>query len=149
MQRGGVLLQHGAQVGGVGSAVLVDHVAEHHYFARAENIGRRPVESAPVHGQPQVAFLLGRESANGRSVEGHVVPVLDEPLLVVIEHVQPAFEIAEQQRHGLDALLVRQVLEAFFLNLADRNALASAAPWRADSGLRARRKAVLESFAIQ
>ena len=33
-----------------------------------------------------------------------------EKLLVVIEHVQPAFEVAEQDRYGLDALLVRQVL---------------------------------------
>jgi len=37
--------------------------------------------------------------------------------------VQAAFQVAEQQGHGLDAFLVRQVLEALLLNLVHGNAL--------------------------
>ena len=93
------------------------------HFAGAENVGRPPVKSAPIDAQPQIALLLRGESANRRPVEGQVVPALDEQLLVVIEHVQAAFQIAEQNGHGFDAFLVREVFQAFFLNLADRNAL--------------------------
>src|SRR5260370_1762320 len=53
----------------------------------------------------QIAFALRGEAADGRAVEGQVVPALDKELLVVIEHVQPAFQVAEQDRDGLDALL--------------------------------------------
>jgi hypothetical protein len=65
---------------------------------------------------------LRRETSNRRAVEGHVVPAFEQELLVVIEHVQPAFEVAEQQGYGLDAFLVRQVLEALLLNLVNRDA---------------------------
>ena len=77
----------------------------------------RPVEGAPVHAQPQIALALRREAADRRSVEGQVVPALDQELLVVIQHVQAAFQVAEQDGDRLDALLVRQVLEALLLDL--------------------------------
>ncbi len=49
--------------------------------------------------------MLGGEAADGGAVEGQVVPALDEKLLVVIEHVEAAFEIAEEHGDGLDALV--------------------------------------------
>ena len=42
-------LQHAADVGGVGLAVLIDDLAKNEYFARPENIGRPPVKSSPVN----------------------------------------------------------------------------------------------------
>ena len=107
----------------VGRAVLVDDFAEHQHLARAEDIGRRPVERAPVDAQPQIAFPLRGEAANRRAVEGQVVPALDQELLVVVEHVQAAFQVAEQHGDGLDALLVGQILQALFLDFVQGNAL--------------------------
>jgi hypothetical protein len=37
--------------------------------------------------------------------------------------MQAAFKIAEQHSDGLDPLLIRQILEALFLNLAGINAI--------------------------
>ena len=37
--------------------------------------------------------------------------------------MQAAFKVAEQDGHGLDALFVGQVLQAFFLNLVWGNAV--------------------------
>ena len=118
-----VAFQHSANVCGVRRAVFVNHVPENQNLARSENIRWRPVKRAPIHCQPQIAFALRRKSANRRSVERQIVPALDQKFLVVIEHVQPAFEVAEQYRHGLDALFVRQILQPFFLNLVRRNSL--------------------------
>ena len=56
-----------------------------------------------------------------RAVEGEVVVALDQELLVVVQHVQPAFEIAEEHGHRLDALLVGQILEPLFAELVGRN----------------------------
>src|SRR5713101_329577 len=113
----GVALQDSANVGGVRRTVFVDHVAEDKDFAGTKHIRRRPIKRAPIHGQPQVALALRGEPADRGAVERQVVPALDEKLLVVIEHVQPAFEVAEQHGHGLETLFVRQILDAFFLNL--------------------------------
>ena len=113
----GVSLEHAANVAGVGCAALVDDFAEHQHLAGAEDIGGRPVERAPVDAEAQVAFALCGEAADRRAVEGEVVPALEQELLVVVEHVQPAFEIAEEHGHGLDPLFVGQVLEAVFLDL--------------------------------
>ncbi len=118
----GISLQNGAKVRGIGASILADDLPEDHHLSPAENVGRPPVEGGPIDSQPQIALFLRREASNRRAVEGHVVPILDEELLIVIEHVQPAFEVAEQQGHGLDSLLVRQVLEALLLNLVYRNA---------------------------
>jgi len=46
----------------------------------------------------------------------------EQELLVIIEQVQAAFEIAEQHRHSLDALLVGQVLQPLLANLIRRYA---------------------------
>ena len=46
-----------------------------------------------------------------------VVPTLDQKLLVVVQHVQPAFEIAEKHGHRLDVLFVGQILKPLFLDL--------------------------------
>jgi hypothetical protein len=59
----------------------------------------------------QIAFALRGEAADGGAVEGEVVPALDQEFLVVIQHVQAAFQIAEQHGDGLDALFVGQILE--------------------------------------
>ena len=114
----GILLEHGAEVGAVRGAVLVDHFAEDHHFAGAEDIGGRPVEGIPVDVEAQVALALSGKAADRRAVEGEVVPAFDQKLLVVVQHVQAAFKIAKQQRDGLDARRVVQVFEP--LRLDDR-----------------------------
>ena len=101
-----VLLEQAAQVGRVGLAVAAQHLAEHQHLARAEHVGRQPVEGAPVDAQAQVGLLLRREAAHRAAVEGQVVLALEQELLVVVQHVQPAFEVGEAHRHRLDALLV-------------------------------------------
>ncbi len=73
--------------------------------------------------EPQIALALRGKAADRRAVERQVVPALDQELLVVVEHVQAAFEVAEQHGDGLDPLLVGQVLQALFLNLVGGNAL--------------------------
>ena len=105
-----------------GRAVLIDHLAEYQHLAGAEDVAGPPVEGAPIHVQPKIAFALRRKPADRRSVEGQVVPALDKELLVVIEHVQAAFQVAEQDRDRLDALLIRQVPQAFLLNLVHGHA---------------------------
>ncbi len=102
----GESLEHAANVAGVGCAALVDDFAEHQHLAGAEDVGRRPVERGPIDAQAQIAFALCGEAADGGAVEGEVVLALQQELLVVVEHVQPAFEIAEEHGHGLDPLLV-------------------------------------------
>ena len=119
----GVCLEHAAHVGGERRAVLIDDLAEDQDFAGTEEIGGGPVEGVPVHAEAEIALMLGGEAADGGAIEGEVVPALDEKLLVVIEHVEAAFEIAEEHGDGLDALGVREVLQAFLLNLAGGNAL--------------------------
>src|SRR5207248_8037508 len=54
---------------------------------------------------------------DGGAIEREIVPALDKKFLIVIEHVEAAFQVAEQDRDGLNALLVGEVLEALFLNL--------------------------------
>ena len=107
----------------VRSSALVDDFAEDQHFAGAEHVRRSPVEGGPVDAQPQIALALRGEAANRRAVEGEIVPALDQKLLVVIEHVQPAFEIAEEHGHGLDPLLVGQILQPLFLDLVDGDAV--------------------------
>ena len=121
----GEALEHGAQIAGVGTALLVDDFAENQHFAGAEDVGGAPIEGRPIDPQAEIALFLGREAADRRAVEGQVVPALDQELLVIIEHVEAAFEIAEEHRHGFDALFVAQVFEALFLNLMDGNAVHS------------------------
>ena len=70
--------QDAAHVGGVRAAVLVDDFAEHQHLAGTEEVGRPPVERAPVDAQAQVALALGGEAANRGAVEGEVVPALDQ-----------------------------------------------------------------------
>ena len=107
----------------------------------------RPVEGAPVHVQPQIAFALRRESADRRAVEGQVVIALDQEFLVIVEHVQTAFQVAEQHRDGLDALLIGQVLQPFFLDLVRRERGSSAAPSPGDSTPPARHKKGVRNLA--
>jgi len=96
---------------------LILHFTEDEDLAGAEDVGRQPVEGRPVDGEPQVRLGLTREAADRRAVERQVVERLEQELLVVIEHVQPALEVGEADRDRLDALLVGQVLGA---RLADR-----------------------------
>ena len=112
----GVALQDSSNVSGVRRTVFVDHVAEDKDFAGSKHIRWRPIKRPPIHGQPQVAFALRGESTDRGAVKRQIVPALNEKLLVVVEHVQTAFEVAEQHGHGLDALFICQILNAFFLN---------------------------------
>ena len=101
---------------------LVDDLAEDQNFAGTEDVSRSPVERAPVNPQAQIALALGGEAADGRAVEGEIVPTLEQELLVIVEHVQPAFEIAEEHGHGFNPLLVGQVLDAILLDLVGSGA---------------------------
>src|SRR6266404_6906437 len=97
-------LQNSSNIGAKRAAILVNHFAKHHYLAGAEIIGRSPVERAPINSQSQVAFSLRGESADRRAIKRQIVPTLDQKLLVIVEHVQPAFEVAEQYGNCLDTL---------------------------------------------
>ncbi len=119
----GVSLEHAANVGGIGRAALVDDIAEHQHFAGTKNVGRAPVERWPVNAQAEIALALRGEAANRGAIEGQVVPALEQELLVVVEHVQAAFEVAEQHGDRLDALLVGQVLQALLLDLMQGDAV--------------------------
>jgi hypothetical protein len=119
----GVGLEHAAHVARVGAAVLVDDVAEDHYLAGAEDVGRNPIEGAPVNAQAQIALLLRRKAADRRAVEGQVLIGLEQELLVVVEQVKAAFEVAEQHGDSLDPLLIGQVLQPLLTNLVGRNAI--------------------------
>ena len=99
-------LERAADVGFVRRAVLVDDFAEDENFAGTENVRGAPVERAPVDAEAQIAFALRGKAANRRAVERQIVPALDQKLLVVVEHVQAAFEVAEEHGDGLDALFV-------------------------------------------
>ena len=112
----GKLLQDAADIRRVRAAVLVDHFAEDQDLARSEHIRRRPVECAPVDTQAEIALTLRRKASDRGAVERKVVIALYQELLVVVQHVQPAFEIAEQNRYGLNATLVGQILQPFFLD---------------------------------
>src|ERR1019366_10264524 len=97
------LLEDAANVRAIRSARLLDHVAEDQHLARPEYIRGCPVERAPVDSQAKIALLLRSKAADRGPVEGQVVIALDQELLVVVEHVQPAFEVAEQNGDSLDA----------------------------------------------
>ncbi len=116
-------LQQAARVARIGAAVLIDHVPVHQDFAGAENIRGPVVKRAPVNPQPQIALLLRCKSANRRAVEGQVLVGLQKKLLVVIEHVQAAFQIGEQHRDRLHALVIREKLQPLLLNLVGGHAL--------------------------
>jgi hypothetical protein len=116
----GVVLQPGPHVPRVGAAVLVLHQPEHQHLAGAKDIGRHPVEGRPVDDQAQIGFRLHREAADAGTVEGEVVAGLEQELLVVVQHMEAAFQVRETHGHGLDPLLVGQVLHALFTDLIGR-----------------------------
>ena len=116
-------LEQAAHVAGVGRAVLVDDLAEDQHLAGAEDVGGRVVEGAPVEAEAKIALALRGEAADGGAVEGEIVEALDEELLVVVEHVQPAFEVGEEHGDGLDTLVVGEPLQTLFLELVDGDAL--------------------------
>jgi len=118
-----VAFEDAADIGAVGRAVLIDNLTEDQHLAGAEDIGRCPVEGAPIHIEAKVAFALGGEAADGGAVKSQIVPALDKELLVVIEHVEPAFEVAEQDRDGFDPLLIREITKALLLEGLHGNAV--------------------------
>jgi len=65
-----------------------------------------------------VRLGLAGEAADRGAVEGQVVGRLEQELLVVVEHVQPAFEVGEADRDRLDPLFVVQVLHPRLADLA-------------------------------
>ena len=118
----GELLQPAAQVGGIRGPVAVQDAGEDEHLAGAEHVGGQPVEGAPVDGQSQIGLVLVREAADRGAVEGEVVLALEEELLVVVEHVQPAFQVGEAHREGLEPLLVGEVLPPPLRGLLRRDA---------------------------
>jgi len=54
-------LQDPANIRRIWRPILIDHFAKHQHLARAEVVGGRPVERAPVHVQAQVTFALRRD----------------------------------------------------------------------------------------
>ena len=116
-------LQQAARVARIGAAVLVDHISIHQDFSCAENISGPVVKGAPVDAQPQIALLLRREATNRRAVEGQVVVGLQKKLLVVIQHVQAAFQIGEQHRDRLHTFVIGEKLQPLLLNLVGGHAL--------------------------
>ena len=99
----GVLLQHPAQIPLVGLAILSNHNAKDQHLPRPEHIRRHPVERAPI---------------------GHLVQIEVDDL----DHLRrglrftktrEAAQIAEQHRHRLDPLLIRQIFQAFVANLVN------------------------------
>ncbi len=97
-----------------GRAVALADLAEDQHLAGAEDVRRQPVEGRPVDRQSQVRLLLPREAADRRAVEGQVVRRLEQELLVIVQHVQPAFEVGEAHGDRLDALLVVEIAHPLF-----------------------------------
>ncbi len=73
--------------------------------------------------EAEVALFLRGKAADGGTVEGEVLVRAEEEFLIVVEHVEAAFKIAEENGDGLDALVVGKKLQALFLNFVERNAL--------------------------
>src|SRR5579872_106498 len=119
----GVSLQDTADIARVGSAALVDDFTENQHFAGAKDVGGRPVKRSPVDAEAKVALALCGEATDGGAVEGQVVPTLEQELLVIVEHVQAAFEIAEEDGDGLDAFLVAEILCPLFPNFVRGRAI--------------------------
>src|SRR4051812_43458670 len=109
-------LQDAANVRGISGSSFVDHFAKDQHLARAKNVCWPPIERTPVDAQPQVALSLRGEAANRGSVKSKIVPTLDQKLLVVVQHMQTTFKIAEQYGYGFDPFLVSEILEPFFLD---------------------------------
>ncbi len=119
----GELLERAADVAGERLAVAIEDVGEDEDLAGPEYVGRTPIKCAPVEREAQVALALRRKAANRRAVEREVVVRAQQELLVVVEHVQAPFEIAEEHRERFDLGLARQVAQPLFLQGVQRNAL--------------------------
>ena len=65
---------------------------------------------------------MRRESTDRGAVESEVFVGAQQEFLVVIEQVQPAFQVAEEHGDGLDPLLIGQVLDPRLANLVRGNA---------------------------
>ena len=64
VQAVGIPLEDAANVSRIGFAILVDDVAEDEHFARTEDVGRSPIECAPIDAQPQIALALRCETTD-------------------------------------------------------------------------------------
>ena len=118
-------MQKAAYVRRIWRAILIDHLSENQHFAGSEDVGRSPIERSPIYAQAQIALALRCKASNRGSIERQIVPALDQKLLVVIEHVETPFKIAEQHRDSFNTLLVRQIPDAVFLYLLHGNAIAA------------------------
>ena len=63
---------------------------------------------------------MRRKAANRGAVKGQVVIAPDQELLVIVQQVQAAFEIAEQNGDSLDAFFIRQILQTRVADLVRR-----------------------------
>src|SRR5262252_6228820 len=65
----GKSLEKAADIGVVRSSAFVDHITEDQHLAGAEHVRRSPIKGCPVDSQAQVAFALGGEATNRRTVK--------------------------------------------------------------------------------
>jgi len=119
----GVLLEHAAEIARIRLAILVDDRAEDQHLAGAEDVGRHPVEGAPVDAQAQIALFLRGKSADRGAVEGQIVVATEQKLLVVVEQVQAAFQVAEKHRDRFDLFGVSQVFQTLLSNFVGGHAI--------------------------
>src|SRR5258708_29464947 len=66
----GIVLEHAANVGREGLAVLGDDVAEDQGLAGPQNVGWYPVENSPVVAQTHVALSLCGKASDRTTIEG-------------------------------------------------------------------------------
>src|SRR5581483_6468828 len=82
-----------------------------------ENVRGQPVKSSPIDCQPQIGLGLLRKTANRGAIERQVIGRFEQEFLVVVEHVQTAFEVGEADRDGLDPLFVGEIAHSLLTNL--------------------------------
>src|SRR5215469_2657601 len=119
----GVTFQSTADVGAVRRPILINDFPKYQHLAAAKHVRWRPIKGVPIHTQAKITFALRSKTADRGAIEGQVVEALYQEFLVIVQHVQTALKIAEQDRDRFNMLFIGQVLEAFFLNLSNRCAL--------------------------
>ena len=113
-ERVGIVFEEAARVSGVGGAVDILDKPEDHDLARPEDVAWQPAETAPVDGEAEVAFSLLRKTVDRRTVESQRVMGLFEEFLVVVEHMEAAFEVRKTDGHGFQLAFVVEIAEIFF-----------------------------------
>ncbi len=122
LEVGNERLEASAEVRIVRRAVAIEDRREEQHLAGTEHIGRHPADRREIDLKTQVRFVLRREASDRRAVEGEVLERVEEELLVVVEHVQSAFDVREADRHRFHFLLPLEPRDVFTLEHARRDA---------------------------